>query len=471
MEGYVPKRAPIPPEVMSRMAIAKTKLEAQPLDPKVQGELHSAMVQYQLFQDEQHRAFMNDTEEARKATGYDGPGLWTGQGLVEPMSKDMIDSDDIRIFARPDMFMNLKPLRENYGKNLMKRYGWREGKPLGTTGLGSLAPIEVTVKIDRKGLANEREFIQRKPEGPAKNQGPGWICKLVNLKNPVCGLGEIHQAMGLPTPVYSLKSEVAGVFRWNVISYWGSFTPSKGTKNKKQAKANCAYEALKEILRIESDRIGVIVPTEASDSCFLRVIFVPTNKTAAGHKMLYKHFYSGGHLDNFVIPPGYTNDETNPHIAIEYDFTRTIERKEDPTIIPSTAYDPAPAIPLAPTQPSKPARVITGPLRTGTNWMLKVINKKNASSALLDLCLAMNQTRPEEYSQYIGGSNVATVKTNWGTFTHSEGHRSRREARKLACYTALKALLKREAAKYGMKPPYELAESSESCIAYAPDNT
>ncbi|KAL5267881.1 hypothetical protein ACHWQZ_G004809 [Mnemiopsis leidyi] len=451
-EGYIPKRVPIPPEVMARMALAKSKLEANPRDVEAQSQLNVAMMEYHMYQNDRTSALQNEANDARQKTGYGGPGLFTGQALIEPMSKEEMDSDDIRTFARPDMFMNLKPLRENFGKSIMRKFGWREGKPLGTTGAGSLAPIEITVKIDRKGLKNEREFIKKKPEGLAKNEGPNWICKVVNTKNPVCGISEIHQALGLPTPVFKLVSEDNGVFKWNVSTNWGCFTPFKATKSKKQAKSECAYQALKEILRIESEHKGLEPPTEAEESCFLRCIFIPSNKTAAGNKMLYKHFYSGGQLTNILDTPGY--------LLVSEPLSAT--QPSEPTRASYDVVKPD-GIGSTPTVPKHPI------LRAGADWMLDVINGKNASVALLDLCKAAKKPEPDEYSQYIGGSHVITISTPWGTFSHSEGRKSKREVRKMASYNAVKEILRNEAKKFNCRPHVELAESDENNLSFGVD--
>ena len=447
-EGYIPKRAPIPADVMSKLALAKSKLESLPNDPHVQAQLNTAMMEYHMYQSDKTSAHENDIDVARRKTGYSGPGLFTGQHLVEPMTKDEIDSDDIRTFARPDMFMNLKPLQENYGKSLMKKYGWKEGKPLGTTGAGSLAPIEVAVKTDRKGLTNDMEYAMKKPQGLAKNEGPAWICKVVNTKNPICGISELHQAMGLPTPTFKLVSENNADFKWKVQTNWGTFTPLTSTRNKKLAKSECAYQAIKEILIGESEQLGLEPPTEADNSSFLCAVFIPSNKTLGGHKMLYKHFYKSGILQNVEDHPGY-----NRHVG-QYQ---------------SELHDSSTCQVNVDNAAEKPGQAMHEILQTGANWIIKYVNGKNASHALLDLSLSQNKPRPEEYSQYIGGSNVATISTQWGTFTHSTGCKSRKEARLLVSYQAIKEIMKNEAAKFKAKPPIEQAGSDENSLLFSPD--
>ena len=448
-EGYVPKRSPIPSDVMSKLALAKSKLEANPYDPQAQVQLNAAMMEYHIYQNHKDSAYESDVDAARLKTGYDGPGLFTGENLVEPMSKEEIDSDDIRTFARPDMFMNLKPLRENFGKSIMRKYGWKEGNPLGNTGSGSIAPIELTVKTDRKGLINDREFIKKKPEGIAKNDGPAWICKVINTKNPICGIGELHQAMGIPTPIFKLVSENNGDFKWKVHTKWGIFTPLKNTRSKKQAKSECAYQALKEILRIESEQLGLEPPTEAKNSSFLCSVFIPSNKTLGGHKMLYRHFYKSGILQNVL---GHHSDS----------FCQPNNMQYSDAVYDSTELE------CSKNTHEIPMHQI---LQTGANWMIKFINEKNASHALLDLCLSQNKPRPEEYSQYINGSNVVTIATHWGSFTHSEGYKSRKKARLHVSYQAIKEIMSREAAKFNAKPPIELAESNENTLSFSPDTS
>jgi hypothetical protein len=106
---------------------------------------------------------------------------------------------------------------------------------------------------------------------------------------------------------------------------------------------------------------------------------------------------------------------------------------------------------------------------TGADWMLKSINGKNASVALFDLCVAANKPHPDEYGLYTKGEHVITITTPWGMFSHSERQKSRSVVRKIACYNAIKEILKKEAAKFNCKPPVELAESNEDNLSFAPD--
>ena len=73
--------------------------------------------------------------------------------------------------------------------------------------------------------------------------------------------------MGIPTPVYKLVKDTFACFKWSVSTNWGAFTtPGAGMRSKKLAKTQCAYNALREILNMESERLGVEPPTMATES-------------------------------------------------------------------------------------------------------------------------------------------------------------------------------------------------------------
>ena len=48
------------------------------------------------------------------------------------------------------MFENLKRVRGGFGEAMMKRMGWKEGTPLGKSGVGHVEPIVNSVKLDRR---------------------------------------------------------------------------------------------------------------------------------------------------------------------------------------------------------------------------------------------------------------------------------------------------------------------------------
>ena len=50
-----------------------------------------------------------------------------------------------------DMFMNLAPVTESPGMQLMMKMGWSSGKGLGKEESGDVNPLRLSVKTDRKG--------------------------------------------------------------------------------------------------------------------------------------------------------------------------------------------------------------------------------------------------------------------------------------------------------------------------------
>lgn len=49
------------------------------------------------------------------------------------------------------MFHGLQPIKDGFGKMMLKKMGWKEGQPLGKSGKGNIVPILVDVKTDRHG--------------------------------------------------------------------------------------------------------------------------------------------------------------------------------------------------------------------------------------------------------------------------------------------------------------------------------
>ena len=49
------------------------------------------------------------------------------------------------------MFKGLAPVSGGFGMKMMKKMGWEEGCPLGRSGQGLVEPIEVEIKMNRRG--------------------------------------------------------------------------------------------------------------------------------------------------------------------------------------------------------------------------------------------------------------------------------------------------------------------------------
>ena len=53
------------------------------------------------------------------------------------------------------MFQRAAPVRGGIGKLLLQKMGWKEGTGLGKDETGSLIPLNMELKVDRKGTTNK----------------------------------------------------------------------------------------------------------------------------------------------------------------------------------------------------------------------------------------------------------------------------------------------------------------------------
>ena len=47
----------------------------------------------------------------------------------------------LQAWVKRDMFQNLKPVGDGFGSEMLRRLGWKEGEPLGKSGIGRVEPV------------------------------------------------------------------------------------------------------------------------------------------------------------------------------------------------------------------------------------------------------------------------------------------------------------------------------------------
>lgn len=128
---------------------------------------------------------------------------------------------------------------------LLQKMGWRPGEGLGKNKEGTLEPLQLEVKLDKRGLVSEQDIGQKvgktiKPLVPA--------IKTLEGKHPVSLLGEYCSKRKLGAPVYELCFECGPDHRKNFlfkVKVNGiEYKPSVASPNKKQAKAEAAQICL-----------------------------------------------------------------------------------------------------------------------------------------------------------------------------------------------------------------------------------
>ncbi|KAJ8983918.1 hypothetical protein NQ317_006722 [Molorchus minor] len=146
-----------------------------------------------------------------------------------------------------DQLQTAAPVSGGMGMHLLQKMGWKPGEGLGKEKTGTLEPLLLEVKLDKKGLvANEEQ------RGKARKQ-KGLQNNVKNLqgKHPVSLLGEYASKKKLGAPQYILEFECGPDhkknFLFKVLLNGVEYKPNVTSCNKKEAKAAAAKLCLQQI--------------------------------------------------------------------------------------------------------------------------------------------------------------------------------------------------------------------------------
>ncbi|CAL1687831.1 unnamed protein product [Lasius platythorax] len=175
------------------------------------------------------------------------PGQFTGSTGVRVLTPAELSSG-YQAWARKDQLVSAQPVSGGMGMALLQKMGWRPGEGLGKNKEGALEPLQLEVKLDKRGLVSEQDIGQKvgkavKPIVPA--------VKTLEGKHPVSLLGEYCSKKKLGAPVYELCFECGPDHRKNFlfkVKVNGTeYKPSVASPNKKQAKAEAAQICLQSL--------------------------------------------------------------------------------------------------------------------------------------------------------------------------------------------------------------------------------
>ncbi|XP_072751727.1 uncharacterized protein [Anoplolepis gracilipes] len=175
------------------------------------------------------------------------PGQFTGSTGVKVLTPAELSSG-YQAWARKDQLVSAQPVSGGMGMALLRKMGWRPGEGLGKNKEGALEPLQLEVKLDKRGLVSEQDIGQKigkavKPVVPA--------VKTLEGKHPVSLLGEYCSKKKLGAPVYELCFECGPDHRKNFlfkVKVNGiEYKPSVASPNKKQAKAEAAQICLQSL--------------------------------------------------------------------------------------------------------------------------------------------------------------------------------------------------------------------------------
>lgn len=146
-------------------------------------------------------------------------------------------------FAYPphneDILSHAPPVTEGKGMSLLKKMGWNPGEGLGKNKEGSLEPLVLDIKTDKKGLVSE---------GENSKKGVSSFLKELQGKHPVSALMELCSKRRWKPPLYTCIMDHGPphkkLFCFKVEVNGVEYQPVNPCSNKKIAKADSAVLCL-----------------------------------------------------------------------------------------------------------------------------------------------------------------------------------------------------------------------------------
>ncbi|XP_016975677.1 protein Son [Drosophila rhopaloa] len=202
------------------------------------------------------------------------PGQFTGSTGAQVMKAHELNSGP-QLWVRKDQMTSTKPVTGGMGMALLQKMGWKPGEGLGRCKTGSLQPLLLDVKLDKRGLVSREDLkppparqsaAQRRNKnasgpvggcgtaGPGPGSGPGQGAGtgtplVTQDKHPVCVLNEMASKNKWTPPQYNLRQDIGPAhnrsFLFSVEINGQTYTPDRGCNNKKEAKLNAATLCLR----------------------------------------------------------------------------------------------------------------------------------------------------------------------------------------------------------------------------------
>lgn len=214
--------------VVSQRLTAMRKLQENPHDVQALSEMYKSNKKMQTW-----------------AKSKQQLGQFTGTTGAQVLSQAELSSG-YQAWAKKDQLQTAAPVSGGMGMHLLQKMGWKPGEGLGKEKTGSLEPLLLEIKLDKKGLVTNEE----QTKGKRKNKGTPTV-KTLQGKHPVSLLGEYASKRKLGAPQYILEFECGPDhkknFLFKVVIDGVEYKPNIASASKKEAKANAATLALKQI--------------------------------------------------------------------------------------------------------------------------------------------------------------------------------------------------------------------------------
>ncbi|XP_055852720.1 protein Son [Episyrphus balteatus] len=185
------------------------------------------------------------------------PGQFTGSTGANILSARELTKGS-QAWARKDQLTSTVPVSGGMGMHLLKKMGWKPGEGLGREKTGSLQPLLLDVKLDKRGLVADEEVNGNRQQASnsskrKKNVGGGQAAakQAIDSKHPVCLLNELSSKRKWTPPMYELVLDEgpshSKVFVFSVNVNGQIYNPGTGGNTKKEAKMLTAKFCLQQM--------------------------------------------------------------------------------------------------------------------------------------------------------------------------------------------------------------------------------
>ncbi|KAJ4452331.1 hypothetical protein ANN_03856 [Periplaneta americana] len=181
--------------IVSQRLTAMRKLQENPNDVQALSEMYRAQKDMQMWAESKQQ-----------------PGQFTGSTGARVLSAAELSSG-FQAWAKKDQLTTASPVSGGMGMALLQKMGWRPGEGLGKNKEGTLEPLKLEIKMDKKGLVSQEELgrrpIPQMPQIPATKSLVG--------KHPVSLLVEFCSKRRWGVPQFELCFECGPDHRKNFL--------------------------------------------------------------------------------------------------------------------------------------------------------------------------------------------------------------------------------------------------------------
>ncbi|KAK8724299.1 hypothetical protein OTU49_011327 [Cherax quadricarinatus] len=212
-------------QIVSTRLSAMRKLQDNPHDSEAIKTLHNVQKEMQNW-----------------ALSKQEPGQFTGTTGVKVLSQEELSAGH-QAWARKEQFKEAAPVRPQFGLKMLQKMGWSPGEGLGKNKEGTIEPLLLDVKMDKKGFHAQEELTPKKQPIP--------LAKDLSGKHPVSALVELCSKRKWSPPdfemVFDCGPDHKKNFLMKVMVNGQEFKPSVAASTKKMAKANAAAAYLQSL--------------------------------------------------------------------------------------------------------------------------------------------------------------------------------------------------------------------------------